>query len=64
MIFVPNVLKPTQYNISYVAKILAIFGAKMADYGSCGYFARGLSYNTKIMCENITMRNNKSVGGL
>jgi len=25
---------------------LCVFGAKMAGYGSCGYFARGLKFSS------------------
>ena len=38
-------LKPTKHNSSYVAEVLVIFGAKMAGYGLCSYFARGLNTN-------------------
>jgi hypothetical protein len=43
MIFVPNAQKPTKHNRSYVAEVFVVFGAKIAGYGSCGYFASGLN---------------------
>ena len=45
MIFVPNMSKPTKRNNGYVAKVLILFGAKIACYGLRGYFARGLNYS-------------------
>jgi len=44
MIFVPNILKPTKRNSGNIAKVLILFGAKIAYYGLRGYFARGLNW--------------------
>jgi len=43
MIFVPNTLKPTKHNSGYMEGFGFVFGAKIADYGLCSYFARGLN---------------------
>jgi len=42
MIIVPNTPKPTKHNSGYMEGFGFVFGAKIADYGLCGYFARGL----------------------
>ena len=53
IIFVPNWPKPTKRNYSYVAKVLVLFGAKIARYGSCDYFVRNLKHTDYIFLMTV-----------
>lgn len=53
MIFVPNRPKPTKRNIGYVAKVLALFGIKMAYYRACIILHEVLFVTIEFLLDNL-----------